>query len=156
MAVVVSLHEVVNALDMQSEEWTVYLNTATGKIVTISDDDRRLAEEDVDPEELPAWQRDALPEIRESLQALEDGRLLSLPDKFEIHEWDIMRRFADCCADPKQQEELTASIHGSGAFRRFHDCVRRLGVQEEWFRFRDETLQQIAKDWLAARGIPYQ
>ena len=156
MAVVVSLREVVDALDMQSEEWTVYLNAATGKIVTISDEDRRFAEEDVDPEELPAWQRDELPEIRESLQALEDGRLLALPDKFEIHEWDIMRRFADCREDQKQQEDLAAAIHGSGAFRRFHDCVRRLQVQEEWYRFRDETLQQIAKDWLQAHGIPYQ
>jgi hypothetical protein len=156
MAIVVSLREVVDALDLPSCEWTAYLNTTTGQIITISDEDRRLVEEDVDPEELPEWQLNALPEIRKSLQALEEGRLLALPDKFEIHEWDIMRRFADCRDDPKQQEELTASIHGSGAFRRFHDCVRSLGVQEEWFRFRDETMQQIAKDWLSARGIPYQ
>jgi hypothetical protein len=156
MALVVSLRDVADALDMPSSEWTAYLNTATGQIITISDEDRRLAEEDVDLEQLPAWQRDELPEIRESVQALEDGRLLALPDKFEIHEWEIMRRFADGRDDQTQQHELTASIHGSGAFRRFHDCVRRLGVQEEWFRFRDETLQQIAKDWLLARGIEYQ
>ena len=156
MAVVVSLRDVVDALEMQSEEWSAYLDPATGKVVTISDDERRLVEEEIEEGELPEWQRSDLPNVRETLKALEEDRLLPLPDKFEIHEWSIMRDFANSRDDQRQRNELLDSIHGSGAFRMFKSTIRRLQIEKEWFSFRGDGIEQIAKDWLEGHGIVYQ
>lgn len=156
MPVVVSLSEIIDAMETQSEESRAYLDPATGKIVEISDEDQMLVEEDVDPSELPEWQREALPGIRAALEALESNRLLALPDKFEIHEWDIMRRFANERDDENERQELLNAIHGSGAFRMFKSCLRRLGIEQQWHSFRDARLEQHAKVWLEAHGVAYR
>jgi len=156
MPIVVSLREIIDAMEMQSEESRAYLDPATGEIIHISDEDQRLAEEDVDPADLPAWQRDDLPRIRSALEALDNNRLLPLPDKFEIHEWDIMRRFANERDDEDERQELLAAIHGSGAFRMFKSCLRRLEIEQQWYSFRDARLEQHAKDWLKSHGIAYE
>lgn len=156
MSVVVSLSEVLDATEMQGDESRAYLDPATGKMVDISDEDCRLVEDDVDPADLPEWQRDDLPRIRAALEALESNRLLALPDKFEIHEWDIMRRFAYERDDENERQELLGAIHGSGAFRMFKSCLRRLQIEQQRHSFRDARLEQHAKDWLEAHGIAYR
>lgn len=53
---------------------------------------RSPAEEESDPDELPEWQR----ELIESARAVcaDEGRYLTLPDKFEVHEYRFLERFA--------------------------------------------------------------
>jgi hypothetical protein len=143
-------------MEMQSEESRAYFDPATGKVIHISDEDQMLVENDVDPADLPTWQRDDLPRIRAAIEALENNRLLPLPDKFEIHEWDIMRRFADDRDDQNVRQELLAAIHGSGAFRMFKSCLRRLKIEEQWYSFLNACLEQHAKDWLESHSIAYE
>jgi hypothetical protein len=40
------------------------------------------------------------------------------------------------------------------AFRRFKDAVERLGIADEWSRFRKAALEKIAIEVLEARGSP--
>ncbi len=154
MGIVVSLQDVVEAMDLPNEEWTSYLNPNTGEIVTVTDEERRLVEEGkLDDPELPEWQRELLPKGH---KALDSEDYIPLPNKFEIHEWSVMERFSSDRANPGQREELLDAIHGSGAFRKFRDAIRRLGVEEDWYRFRQSALEQIAIDWLEAHGIAYR
>jgi len=149
--VAVSLKEIVDAMDMLSDGMFAYLNPQTGEIITLSEDDRAMVEdEEFDEDDLPQWQRDALPKIRE---VLESDEFLELPDKFEIHEWEIMERFA-LESGNKHREELLHAIHGEGAFRHFKRAVQRLGIEQKWFRFRESALEEIARDWLKEHGIP--
>jgi|ERR1022692_651882 hypothetical protein len=148
----VTLKEVVDAMDVIGDDTLAYLNPKTGEIVTLSEDDRRLVEdEELDEEDLPQWQRKALPKIRE---VMESDEFLELPSKFEIHDWEIMERFAQGRTSAKQREELLDAVHGAGAFRHFKSAVRRLRIEDEWFRFRESALEEIAKDWLEEHGIP--
>ena len=48
MGVVVSLKDVVDAMDVPNDDWTSYVNPKTGEIVTVTDEDRQLVE-DEDP-----------------------------------------------------------------------------------------------------------
>ena len=66
-----------------------------------------------------------------------------------------MDAFARSRDDPDLSDELLAAIHGRGAFRVFKDAVYRRGVQQEWYRFRDEAVADIAAAWLDERGIAY-
>ncbi len=153
MPISVKLRDVAEQMEMLGDESAVYLNKRTGEFVTVTEEDRRALEEPEDSVIVPAWQRELLPKIRE---ALDSDDYLALPDKFEIHEWSIMERFAASVDDEGCSEALSDAIHGSGAFRRFKDTICRLGVEDDWYRFRDRALEEIAAGWLEENGIPFE
>ena len=47
-------------------------------------------------------------------------------------------------------------IKGSGAFRRFKNAIRELGVENAWFEFRGAALEMMAIEWLEENGIAYR
>jgi Uncharacterised protein family (UPF0158) len=152
MAVIVSLSAVIEQMDLVTDEATAYINRKTGELITLTDEEVALAEDPDAAAHAPQWQKDILPKVREIL-ASED--FLPLPGKFEIHEWSIMERFARSLTDAAVGDELDAALHGRGAFRRFKDAVRRLEIADEWYRFRDAALEEIAVEFLDAHGIAY-
>jgi hypothetical protein len=89
MSVVVSLRDVLDELSILTDEATVYLNRKTGELFTVTDEDAQLLEDEDDPKEIPEWQRELLPKVREILDS-EDW--LALPTKFDLHEYAIMGR----------------------------------------------------------------
>jgi hypothetical protein len=155
MPVVVLLSDVVGAMDLPNDEWTSYLNLKTGEIVTVTDEDRQLAEhEERDETHLSDWQRESLNKAREALA--ESGDFVALPDRFEIDEWSIMERFATSLAGVEWRGELMDAIRDKGAFRLFRSTVRRLGIQDDWYRFRQAEFEAIAKAWLEAHDIAFR
>ncbi len=152
MAIILSLRDIVDAIESQSNEGAAYLNPETGEIVQVSEDEIALVEEEAADEDLPQWQRDAIPKIRE---ALESGRFLTLPDRFEVHEWAIMERFSQE-QNERARKVLISAIHGSGAFRHFRGAVERLGLLDAWYRYRQEAIEQIARDWLEEQELAYK
>lgn len=150
----VSLQDVVDELEALPSESTAYLNRETGEIITISDDDKELVESEVAHEEdLPDWQRDWLSEIQEVLRS---DDYIPLPTKFDIHEYEIMRRFCLSIEDDELREELLYAIQGSGAFRRFKDMIYRRGIKEAWYSYRKAAIEDIAIEWLTEQGIAYK
>ncbi|MGZ3337483.1 MAG: UPF0158 family protein [Isosphaeraceae bacterium] len=121
-------------------------------MVTVTAEEKRAAEDPEDWDLLPGWQQEVMPKVKE---ALESDDYLKLPGEYEIHEWSIMEEFAHSVDDEEASDELLTALHGRGAFRYFKDTVRRLGIQQDWYRFRDEALKEIARDWLCAHGIPF-
>jgi hypothetical protein len=152
MDVIVSLSDVIEQMDLTTDEATAYINRQTGELITVTDEELALAEDPDEAEAAPQWQKDLLPKARE-VMASED--YIPLPSKFEIHEWSIMERFARSHTDAAVSDELDAALHGRGAFRRFKDAVHRLGIADEWYRFRDAALEEIVIEFLEAHGIAY-
>ena len=153
MAIRVKLSDVVEAMDLPNQDWGSYLNPDSGEIVTVTDEERRLVEDGEQVDDVPDWQRETLPKARE---ALESDRFLALPGSFEIHEWSIMQQFAQSQSGHRQADELLHSLHGRGAFRMFRSAVKRLGLEDDWYRFRESAFVDTAEDWLKAHGIAYQ
>ena len=150
---VVSLQDVIEAMDVPNSEWAAYLNPSTGEIAIVTEEDRYALEEAEEAEQLPEWQRELLPKIRE---VVESEDYLQLPDPFEIHEWSIMERFCYTEEDPERRDELLGAIHGRGAFSHFRQAIQRLGLLEAWYRFREQAYEEIAKEWLEFHQISYQ
>jgi hypothetical protein len=153
MAVIVSLRDFIEEMDLVTDEATAYINRKTGELITLTHEEVALTEDPDEAALAPQWQKDLLPKAREVLVS-ED--YIPLPSKFEIHEWSIMERFAQSLTDAAVSDELGAALHGRGAFRRFKDVVHRLGIADEWYRFRDAALEEIAIEFLEAHGIAYQ
>jgi len=151
MSKVISLREIISALEAASDDCTSYLDPETGEIILVTEEERALAE-DKCWEETPAWQRELMPKIR---AALEGDRWLELPDRFDIHEWSIMEGFSRAQNIERIRSELLNAIHGAGAFRAFRSAIRRLGLEQSWYQFRDEALADIARRWLEEHKLRY-
>lgn len=151
----VRLMAVMDAIDLP-EEWEAFLDPDTGEILVLTDEERSmLGEDELDDDtlvDLPDWEQEAVAKLR---ALLDSGRALRLPDKFDFHEWEVMRRFATSVEDLEASSELINSIHGTGAFRMFKEATTRLGVRDAWFAYRDQALRELAKEWLKENGIPY-
>lgn len=151
MAAVVKLKDIIDAFDMESDEAHSYLNLETGEIHFITTEEMSAAEEEEPLEEFPEWQREA---IQLAVQILESNRFIQLPDKFEINEWNIMREFA-LSQKSAQSEELLDAISGTGAFRIFKSTIRRLRIENNWYKFRENQLREIAADWCRSNNIQF-
>jgi hypothetical protein len=149
VAAKVSLQEIVEALDSAHDESSSYVHEATGRVVTITDEDMRYAEKD-NVTDLPEWQLNAVAEAKE---VLDSSDWSTLPTKHEIHEWQILKEFVEAVPNPSQRSELADAIHGPGAFRAFKATVRRFGIEETWYAFRKSELERIAREWLKKNGF---
>jgi len=152
MAAIVSLSGVIEAIESATDEAKSYLDPDTGEIVFVTDEMSRSVEND-QIDDAPPWMREELPKVRE---ALESGRFLKLPTKFDVHEWAIMQEFSQEQENGRTRAELLDAIHGSGAFRMFKSTIRRLGIEEDWYRFREESIKQIAIEWLEEHHLQYK
>ena len=153
MTLPVSLKAVVDEMDVPSDQLYAYLNKNTGELVTIGDEEIEIVETGDSPEHSPDWQQEAIQKTREVLSS---GEYLPLPTKFEIHEYAIMERFCLSLKGEALREELLNKIRGAGAFGRFQATIRRRGVLDDWYAFRQIALERIVVDWLESQNIPYQ
>jgi hypothetical protein len=64
--------------------------------------------------------------------------------------------FSSSQASAARRDELLDAIHGAGAFRSFRSAIRRLGIEDDWFRFRQLAFEEIAKDWLTAHDVSFR
>ena len=149
---IVSIKDVVDEMDVLSEEHSAFLNRHTGELVTLSSEELSAAEEDDEIVDYPEWQQEMIIKAREVISS---DDYLPLPSKFDIHEYHIMEEFCCSIVDDEIREGLLDKIRGRGAFRRFKDDIHMNGMEEEWYRFRQEELEKIAIDWFEANQIPY-
>ena len=152
MTVQVKLQDIIEGLEFLTDEGTSYLNTVTGEVVYVTTEELRAAEEEQPLEDFPEWQHDA---IRIAGEIILSDHYLPLPDRFEIHEYSIMERFCLSIDDEDMRDDLCDAIRGRGAFRRFKDRMQVYGMAEEWYRYRDAALREIAMAWCEAHGLQY-
>jgi hypothetical protein len=155
MSATVLLKDIVDALEMVSDELPSFLDLDTGEVQTLHRELLGEAEECGDDEEpdLPAWQAE---EWEVAKRIVFSDRFRKLLTKFEVHEWSIMRDFADSVESERIREELSNSLHGKGAFRYFKDTLRRHRMESAWFAFRTEALAEMARDWCEENHVEWR
>ena len=149
----VSLSEIVDAMEFQSEELASYFCKETGEIVTITEEMMWAAERNEPLDDHPEWMREGITIARDYLQNEEE--YIPLPNHFDIHEYSIMERFCLDIEDREKSMELYYAIKGRGAFQRFKDKIHELGVADEWYKCRDEAITELAKFWCMENNLPY-
>jgi hypothetical protein len=89
-------------------------------------------------------------------EMLNSDDYLALPEKFDIHDWQIMDDFCRSVQDTRLREQLLGLIRGRGAFGRFNAAIGSLGIEQAWQHFHNRVLEQIAIEWLEENEIPFE
>ncbi len=133
----VKLSEIIDAIEMTDQESEYFLDKETGELVWISD-----------------FAMDA-DEREEACDALDEHGFYRLPSSFDINEYSIMEDFVYSLPESKR-ERLARVISGRGAFRRFKDGIRQMGIEEEWYAYQGEAYKRLAIEWCEENGIEYE
>lgn len=146
------LKQIADGIDSQSDEDSAYFDRETGEVLVVSREEMGAAEEGEPLDDVPEWQQELIETARKILND-NDGRYLPIPGKWDFHEYEVMERFCLSLDDEEQSDDLFDAIRGRGAFRRFKDGIHRLGIQDDWYRFRDGALLELAAGWAEENGI---
>lgn len=159
MPATVLLKDIADALEMQFDDSASYLNLDTGEIETVSNTLLSAAEESPDqesPDDMPDLLDWELENWEVAKRIVSSDRYLSLPTKFDVHEWAILKEFAESVQSKTIREDLLHAIHGPGAFRHFKHNLQRHGIESDWYDFRSEALRKIAREWCEENQIPWR
>lgn len=151
----VKLEDIIDAMELQDDEYSHYLEKKTGKIELISDDEIRDAEcdDDDDRSEPLEWEKERIEVAKKILENEDD--FIELPTRYEIHEYRIMEEYIETVPNPKIQELLYKAIRGKGAFRMFKDTAHNYDVIEDWYKYKQEAFKTIAIRWCKDNEIEY-
>lgn len=149
----IKLNLLIQEMDSQSDEMSAFFNKKTKEIVFVSDDEFRMAEDEEPIEELPEWLQE---QINIAEEILYGDNWIPLPSKFEIHEYNIMEEFCLSIKDEKLSDIIYDSIKGSRAFRNFRNNIIKSNLENDWYKFRDEAMRDIAIDWCEGNNITYE
>lgn len=141
-----NLEDIVNELELISDEGDSFLNTMTGQLFHLSNDELRHARDETDQDtDLPDWQQE---NIRIAKEIARTTHYLQLPTKDEIDEFGVMEKFCSSFADDHIGKTLYRSLKGgNGAKGKFREVVARHALGAEWYAFKREAFRQIALDW---------
>jgi hypothetical protein len=150
------LWELTDALEFDSEELQSYFDRQTGRVVMVERSTMEALESGGDEKlaDLPEWQSEEF-ELARAILADEgkDERFIAPPDKFEFHEYHQMERFIGTIADADIAGQLWQAIKGRGAFRCFKDTLRRLRLEDRWYRYREQAMKEFVLAWAEENDV---
>lgn len=135
----VKLQDIIDGIDMVSEDSTCYLDRETGEVLFISE----IADNDYDDD---------------ILELLEEGsdRFIEFPSQWDRNDYQTMVDFIESLPQRKEQNLLAISINGSGAFRRFKYTASELGLLDDWYRFLNNAHRELAIELCEDNEIEYE
>jgi hypothetical protein len=168
----INLDELSAAFEIQMMEVSNYLDLETGEVVIVTDEARReledIYDEIYDEEGNRVISLEAYLQKRDDLQdwfkefllgvdQVELGygtRFISVEPDDPHEDYRDMERFIGQVENDWLRERLWDAIQGRGAFRRFKDLLRRHpDVEEHWFTFKADRIEQRMLDWLEYHDI---
>jgi len=152
MSQIVSLKDVADALEAVSDTLQAFLVCDTGEVLMVTEGDLANLENEED-EDMPEWQREHVAQLR---KIFDSDQVFALPTSFDIHAWSIMEQFSQSLPASIVQGQLLQAIHGRGAFRMFRILCEENGLLKDWYSFRRGVMEDLARKWLEANGVPYK
>ena len=134
MSNIIDLLELVEAIEIQNDEISYYINKQENQLVFVMDD-MYCDEED---------NKKLLETIENNFK---DYIALPLADEYKMME--------DFCGEQTQEVQniLNKILNGKRPFRKFKDKVFELDIRDEWFAFQKEKLEKVAIDWCEMNNI---
>lgn len=142
----VKLDDLIGEIEIQMDNTFTYINTQTGEVITLIEEEIRAAENEKPLERFPVWQKE---NIEKAIEIIEDeeGVYLDFTLRNEYHEYEIIEEFIESINAKEIREALYIAIQGRGAFRRFKDGIREHGVEKKWYDFKEKKIKDLVIEW---------
>ena len=133
----VKLSDILEAFELNDRYSEYFLDLETGEIVQVNDMMMMESEKE------------------EIYDRLDEHGFLRLPTSFDIYDYDIMGDFIDTLSGSRR-EKLLSAITGRGAFGRFKDEIRSLGLEKQWYDFQASTYRRKAIAWCKENDLEWE
>lgn len=153
MSYKIKLDLIIEEMGSQSDEMSSFYNKETREITSVTEEEIRMAEDEVSTEEFPDWLQEA---VKVAEEVLYGDVWIPLPSKFEINEYAIMEDFCLSIRNDRISDIMYDSIKGRGAFRRFKENIGRYNIEDDWYKFQNEAMKTIAIEWCEGNNIDYE
>jgi len=156
--VTIKLEDVIQQLEFANKFSRSFFNKKDSQIYVIPEEVKRYIEEDdleddLDDDFIPEWEQELIPIAKDIRNNPEN--YIEFPDQFDIHEYSIMERFCLSLNDENLREVMYSSIKGSGAFQRFKNNIYKFGIENDWYKYKEESFKEIAIEWCKHNNIQY-
>ena len=134
---VIPLSVITDAIEETMDEWEQFYNVITGEVTST-----------------PSPQNDYMDWSdyeEESEKIDESDDYVRLPNQYELHEYNIMERFAE----ERNNAVLMRALRGRKPYRTFKDRAIDLGLDQAYYAFRSRAYADIAREWCRENDIPY-
>jgi hypothetical protein len=138
----VNLVELIDALDMQSDHLSFYVNRTSGELFSMTEIEEIEMEQDG--------------ESNFNASILDSDEYVPLPSRWELNKYEIIEEFVFSLEDPKMQEVLARNIKGKGAFGRFYAAIQAYEIQDQWYEYQKDRLREIAVEWCHKNRLTYK
>jgi hypothetical protein len=68
----------------------------------------------------------------------------------------MMEKFCLSLNDSEMSDTLYGLIKGHGAFRRFKDAIHKYNIADDWYKYRNGELNEIAIEWCQQNSIEFE
>lgn len=130
------LSDILEAFELNDRYSEYYLDQETGEVVQVSD--MMMTQDEKD----------------EIYDRLDEHGFYRLPSSFDIRDYDIMESFSESLTG-SAREKLMDAISGRGAFSRFKQSVRSMGLEKQWYDYQDSVYKRKAIEWCEEHGVEY-
>ena len=155
----VKIKDVVDCLEEISDEIIQLYNTETGEFTSFTQEEFvNLDENGLEKvlEECPEWEKESYIELNDYFTTQNDNKYVHLPTKFEINDAQIIRDFIYELENKEIAEQLQSCINQKGMFRKFKDKLYELGIEKQYYQYREECLKEIAIGWCVDNCLKYE
>lgn len=153
----IKISEIVDELQRISMDLAVYYNKTTGEFLNVEDDDFRIIEDDDFENKIkdyPKWQKEYLQKVYDLYDNIDN--YIKLPDKFEIKDSDIMEEFIKNISNPNRKQQLENCMWQKRMYRKFKDKLIELGLENDYYKFYEEKLKEIAINWCKDNNLEFE
>ncbi len=155
----IKIKDVVDCLEEISDEIIQLYNTKTGEFTCYTQDEfANLDENGLEKvlEECPEWKKESYIKLNDYFTAEDDNKYIYLPTKFEVDDVQIIREFIYELENKEIAEQLQSCINQKGMFRKFKDRLNELGIEKQYYQYREKCLKEIAIGWCVDNCLKYE
>lgn len=150
----ITLHDILEVNEMDTEEMKSYYHKPTQAMVVISEEDLDMVKNNADISGVEDWKQEMIEQATDFLKNPED--YLEFPKEEEYNEENLIIEFIESIKDDNESyEKLSGAMKEEKTIRKFKDELFKIDLIDKWYDFREEKFLEIAKSWCERNNVEY-
>lgn len=150
----IRLEDILEVVELDTDEMKSYYNTKTKEMVVISKEDLEYVKSKQDIDKLEDWRKDLAIQALDFTKNRED--YISFPTLIDYKEEEIVVKFINSIKDNTDvYNKLKLAIKDEINIKKFKDELYNIDYVDEWYNFREEEFKVVARKWCEDNDIKF-